>query len=126
MLNCYLVCLKLRDAGVVEREAFTPVGTLIDRGERDLVEALPHIEVVAKRTYHRILSEMDDPVTMEGEFHRFVYANKVEQGIYGAKLLGFFPVTHNHRTVGRSHTEDRIASSEAYLVFAVEDNHEID
>lgn len=125
MPKCYLVSLRLPEVGVIEREALTPVGTLLDRTSADFIDILPHVEMVAKRSYHKIQSEMADPMTMENEFHKFVHANKTETTKYGNKLVGFFPVTHCHRTVSRSATDDRIASVEAYLVYVVDDNHEV-
>lgn len=128
MPRSYLVSWRLADDGdAVVREALTPIGTVVDRGGRyDLIDLLPYIEVVAKRSYHKIQSEMDDPITMENEFHKFVHANKTEQGKYGARLIGFFPVLSTALRVTRSQTEDRIAKIEAYLVYEVEDYHEVE
>lgn len=126
MPKCYLVSLRLPNMGMLDHGLFTPVGTLFDQRDRSMADALPHIEVVAKRSFHRIQAQMDDPITMESEFHKFVYANKNERRKYGDRLVGFFPVTPHHRPVGRSQTDDRMHGIQSYLVYDIEDNHLID
>lgn len=126
MQKCYLVVLRLPEIGMLGLSALNPVGTLFDRHGRDVVDVLPHIEMVARRSYHKIQAQMDDPVTMVNQFHHFVSANKQEQLRYGATLIGFFPIVPEHRKLGRSHGDNRIHDVEAYLVYVVDDNHEID
>lgn len=122
---CYLITWRLPEVSEAERNMLWPVGVMLDKSGRDLIDALPHIEVVARRSYHKIQSQMNDPSMMEHEFHKFVMANKVEQAHYGSRLIGFFPILSQHRMVGKSHSEDRIANVEAYLVFHVDESHEL-
>lgn len=126
MPRCYLIALRLPQLGMLGLGGLTPIGTLIDNSRRDFVDVLPHIEMVAKRSYHKIQSQMADPVTMANQFHHFVRANKQEQMRYGDKLIGFFPLTPPGRLVGKSQTDNRVHETEAYLVYEVEDNHVLD